>query len=156
MLPSVKHSRYEHDVYICKPCAHIAKWYCIYLWTWWTLLTVHDPAVNEDGFMFGWKWSCLCTLKVKYQHVHIRMNKNFKFLFFSVLHIFIGWVSTLLLAFTCTCTCTCTCTLMDMQLKIGNSVITENLSFIVKCREQCLWCSLLSFSLISDQGVWYM
>ena len=46
--------------------------------------------------------------------------------------------------------------LMDMQLKIGNSVITENLSFIVKCREQCLWCSLLSFSLTSDQGVWYM
>ena len=67
---------------------------------------------------------------------HIRMNKNFKSLSFSVLHIFIGRVSTLLLAFTCTCTCTCT--LMDMQLKIGNSVITENLSFIVKCREQCL------------------
>ena len=61
-------------------------------------------------------------------------EQEFQVSFFSVLHIFIGQVSTLLLAFTCTCTCT----LMDMQLKIGNSVITENLSFIVKCREQCL------------------
>lgn len=81
-------------------------------------------------------------------------EQEFQVSFFSVLHIFIGWVSTLLLAFTCTCTCTCI--LMDMQLKIGNSVITEDLSLIVKCRKQCLWCSLLSFSLTSDQGVWYM